>query len=592
MQYIFIRNTLYKENEGQNIMNVNDDTDKLPHNSDRIKRAALWARVSTHDQREVSLPNQIDRCKAKLEEEGYTIAQTLFADWTSTDLFSCPEFQELRSLIKGRAIDALGVFDRDRLEAKGLQRLIFLSECKEAGIKLVICQGAPILDEPEGQLVELALAIGKERQVLRARQGSKDGLHDRVLKRRLPTSRHRLYGYRWEGDRHLVPDDKWSNLKLIFDMLLEGATYKPIIQELKKRGIASPSGMPEWNKAALSQFVHNPAYAGRYFALKKQAIEPVRRNGNTYGNSSQKQLAIEESQYLPEIEIVEPPINWVQRLNILDQLAKHQKLAKRHAKRDYLLRGMIFCGTHTGNKGKPRAYHGQPHHNSWRYTCPLGGCAYPYVNGPKTEDFVKLIIKHLLTLEPEELYETLVDSKNQKELESRLRGDLASCEAKYEKCLRLEATLEHRFMNHEIDPQVYPLNKARYQEERKGIEIRKRDIQNQIEQIGREKDAILSIETLQSRFTNKLDSLTIDEWRDLISSLNVELHVSPVKVDNEKERTRWEKEKQREAVDKRFSFAYQWFDYGPFFITVNIPLEPNELDRFLRNIVSDCPAPG
>ena len=322
---------------------------------DSIKTAAIWARVSTHDQREASLPSQIDRCKAKLEEEGYTIAHTLFADWTSTDLFGCPEFQELRSLIKERAIDALAVFERDRLEAIGLQRLVFLSECKEAGVKLLLCQGPTILDEPEGQLVELALAIGKERQVLRARQGSKDGLHDRALKRRLPTSRHRLYGYRWEGERRLVPDGNWVNLKIIFDMLLEGTTYRPIIQELKKRGILSPSGMAEWNKAALSQFIHNPAYAGRYYALKKRAIEPIKRNGNTYGNSSQAKLPIEESCYLPEIEIVKPPISWAQRLQILDQLANHQKLARRHAKRDYLLRGMIFCGMHTGTKGKPRA---------------------------------------------------------------------------------------------------------------------------------------------------------------------------------------------------------------------------------------------
>ncbi|GAJ00134.1 unnamed protein product, partial [marine sediment metagenome] len=32
----------------------------------------------------------------------------------------------------------------------------FLSECKAAGVELVICQGPPIIDAPEGQIVELA----------------------------------------------------------------------------------------------------------------------------------------------------------------------------------------------------------------------------------------------------------------------------------------------------------------------------------------------------------------------------------------------------------------------------------------------------
>lgn len=573
-------------------MDTKDNNSNLPQNLGRVKPTAIWARVSTHDQRETSIPTQIDRCKTELERAGYTVTYTIQTDWTSLDLFSCPEFQELRSLILNREIEALAFLDRDRLEAQGLQRLIFLSECKQAGIKLIICEGPPILDEPEGQLVELALAIGKERSVLRARQGSKDGLHDRALVRRLPTSRHKLYGYRWEGERRLVPDENWRNLKLIFDMLLQGSSYDPIIQKLKKMGIVSPAGQSEWNKAALSNFIHNPAYAGRYYALKKQAIEPVKRNGSTYGNSSQRKLPLEESHYLPEIEVVDPPITWEQRLTILDQLAKHQKLAQRNARRDYLLRGMIFCGTHTGKRGEPRAYHGQPHHDTWRYTCPVAGCAYPYLNGPKTDNFIKLLIKQMLTLGSDEIYETLTNRKNQKELEKRLRKELINCEARYNKYLQLEATLEHRFMNNEIDPQVYPLNKARYQVERKGAEAGKREIQSQLQQIGREKDAIASVEALRSRFAHRLDSLTTAEWRELLSSFNVALHVSPVKIENEAERALSMLAKKKEAVGNRLSFAYQGYEYGPFFITVNIPIGPDHMDRLMRGIVSDKPEPG
>ena len=87
----------------------------------------------------------------------------LKVDWTSLDLLHCPEFQKLRNWILTREIQGLGILDRDRLNAIGLQRLVFLTECKEHGVELVICQGPPILDEPEGQLVELALAIGKDR---------------------------------------------------------------------------------------------------------------------------------------------------------------------------------------------------------------------------------------------------------------------------------------------------------------------------------------------------------------------------------------------------------------------------------------------
>ena len=45
-------------------------------------------------------------------------------------------------------------------------------------------------------------------------------------------------------------------------------TYGTIINELEKRGILSPDGVPVWNKATLSRLIHNPIYAGQYYPLR------------------------------------------------------------------------------------------------------------------------------------------------------------------------------------------------------------------------------------------------------------------------------------------------------------------------------------
>lgn len=287
------------------------------------RRAAIWARVSTDSQAETSLPSQVSRCKEKLEaafDSTCVVTHILEEDWSSLDLFASPKFQQLRSLIKSRDIDVLTVLDRDRLEAQGLQRLIFLSECKEASVELVICQGPPIIDAPEGQIVELALAIGKERQVLRARQGSREGLHDRVTLRHLPVTYRTVYGYDWdkEGNR-LLPNAQYPNVKLIFDLILnQGWSYQPVIDELKRRGILSPSGMLEWNKSTISGILYNPTYAARFYALKSRAVEPSQRpkkSGRV--NSSQKRLKLDEAHYLSNVEVVDAPITWEERERIL-----------------------------------------------------------------------------------------------------------------------------------------------------------------------------------------------------------------------------------------------------------------------------------
>ena len=144
---------------------------------------AIWCRVSTHDQRELSLDAQEEAVCRALAGQGFQVhpEYVLKVDWTSLDLLACPQFQLLRQWILSGEVGALGVLDRDRLQAQGLQRLVFLSECQERGVQVITAQGIPMLDGPEGQLVELALALGKERSVARAPQGAREGLRSRAL---------------------------------------------------------------------------------------------------------------------------------------------------------------------------------------------------------------------------------------------------------------------------------------------------------------------------------------------------------------------------------------------------------------------------
>jgi len=449
------------------------------------------------------------------------------------DLFSCPEFQQLSNLIRIHEIEALAVYDRDRLEAKGLQRLIFLSECKDAGVELVICQGPPIIDGPEGQIVELALAIGKERQVLRARQGSKDGLHDRAVIHKKPITYHKLYGYQWEKENNrLIPDGNWASIKLIFDMLLKGASFKPILQELETRGILSPSGQTKWNKTAISNFIHNPVYTGRYFSLKAFAAEPKRRKIiNSYGNSSVRRLPLDQAYYMPEITIVNPPITWEQRGRILQQLEKHQKLSQRNANNDYLLRGMVFCETHRGGNGEPRRYQGMPKRSAWYYKCPVGGCSMPYIDGSKIEETAKQAIMYCLTHQPNEFYELIAHTNNPKELKRSLLGELNSLENKYNKNINAEAGLESRSLLGQIHQEVYQRLKAKFRSERQWIKDKKLSINEQMAQLNREAEAVASLEKIGKKFAGRLNKLTKADWRELLIILNFEIHIEPPVID-------------------------------------------------------------
>jgi len=549
---------------------------ELPQPS--FKRAAIWARVSTSSQAETSLPSQVYRCRERLEHSGYVVAYVFEDDWSSLDLFASPKFQQLVNTIRNKEIEALAVFDRDRLEAKGLQRLLFLSECREAGVELVICQGSPIIDGPEGQIVELALAIGKERQVLRARQGSRDGLHDRAVKYGKPVTYRPIYGYDWDKENNrLVPNAQYPNLKLIFEMALAGSSYSPILQELKKRGILSPTGQLEWNKTTLSGMLHNPTYAGRFYALKARACEPTQRPKKSKRvNSSQKRLKLEAAHYLPNIEIVKPPINWEGRVRIINQLAQHQKLSQRNANRDYLLRGLIVCGTHQGKKGEPRRYHGQPHYDNWRYVCPVGGCTRPLIHGPQLEELVKFYVKYILIQQPDDFYKTIANDEHRQRTIEDLTHDLQECDVKYAKKTQLLANLEHRFLSQQVDKDTYQLLKGRYIVERDGVDRRRNELQSAMRQIGREKEAAESLADLALKYKLRLlyEDLPNHDWRNLFLALNLRIRVPTLEERQEivnRNRESVLSEIVTHMVDDPYQ-KYPYVDMGDISIELDVPL--------------------
>jgi len=570
-----------------------------------FKKAAIWARVSTHDQKETSLPSQIDRCKERLLEAGYTITHLFQTDWSSMDLFSCPQFQELRRLIMNSEIQALAIFDRDRLQARGLQRLVFLSECKEAKVELIICQGPPMLEEPEGQLMELALAIGKERQVLRARQGSRDGLHDRATKRRLPTTYHKIYGLKWDiQNNSLLRDENAPAVDLIFRMLLEGNSYTPIIRELKRQGIFSPAGHPAWNKTTLSAIVHNPVYAGRYYALKNQAVEPKKRRGNTYGNSSCRKLPLDEAHYIPEIKVAEPFITWEQRQQILEQLAKHQKLAQRNAHRDYLLRGMIFCETHRGKNGEPRRYHGQPHGKAgrWRYVCPIGGCIRPYLSGREIEQYVKKVIIGLVTDQPNEYYLPLSGQFNQDFTEETLHRELHSLRQKYTKIIDDEVKLEERILAGKVTPEAEKVLKDKLKIQREWIKKEEAIKLNQLDMLSREDAAKQTLAEMRRKYGERMkdDRLTQEEWRRIFIALNLSVHVLSEQGKQEaidklitlvRSKGYGMEDKAVKELTDEFFKGRKYLYFTDISIDLGIPIKIEEIITKVGKIVLESPAP-
>jgi len=487
------------------------------------KIAAVWARVSTEPQQ--SLDSQVARAKSELEKQGYIIApeRILKVDWTSLDLFHCPQFQELRGWIQRKEINALGILDRDRLNAIGLQRLVFLSECKEQGVALVICQGPPILDEPEGQLVELALAIGKERQVLRAQQGSRDALRERATVKGLPTTCQTPYGYDWdESHTHLIVNSNWENRALIINLFLGMTTLKGMVRELHKRGIASPKGREWWVEPTLSLILKDTINFGEYRALRRESVEPQTRRGNTYGKTSSK--------YLPGIPltniIVENPIiNKAQHDWILVRLEQNKLNAKRNGRRDYLLRGMIHY------EGDNLRYYGRDiRGKSWAYRYSIrgqrDGNPRPYLPGRKLETMVETRAREILT--SNEVLEGELGWREEaiNETATRLRNELKRLDRKWNENSNAESELVGLRIRGKVSEEVYERQQSLLTAERQWIAEERERIHGELTHLNQQSVSLVSLEQLRGQVEEKLASTEFADRRFILEALGTKVIVN------------------------------------------------------------------
>jgi hypothetical protein len=438
-------------------------------------------------------------------------------------LSNCPEFQELRGWINRKEIGALGIFDRDRLNAIGLQRLVFLSECKENGVELVICQGPPVLDEPEGQLVELALALGKQRQVLRAQQGSRDALRERATVKGLPTTCNPPYGYYWDESRtRLIPNDKWEIRSFIVTSFVNGASVKAIIKALHKRTIPSPKGKEWWVEPTIILILKDTVNYGEYRALRREAVEPKERRGKTSGKTSSKHLP---GIPLPNIEVEKPIITREQYDWILARLEQNKVNARRNGKRNYLLRGMIYY------EGDNLRYHGRDIRGiSWAYRYSARGRwsdnPRPYLPGRKLEAMVEVRARQLLTGDEALAQEMGWRSEAIKESIARLEGEMRRLERKSNENVNAESELVSLRIRGKVSDDAYARQQSLLLAERQWVAEEKERISANLAQLKHRSLSLAGLEELKKQMADKLNSREFTDRRFVLEALGTRVIVT------------------------------------------------------------------
>lgn len=225
------------------------------------RRAVIYARYSSHSQRDVSIEQQVKACRRFAELQDIDVVD-IYEDRATTGTNDRrPGFQQMiKDSAKGRwdyvVVYTLDRFSRNRYDSAVNKRIL-----KNYGIK-VLSAMENISDDPTGVLMESLLEGLAEYYSAELSRKIKRGMDDNASKclcnGQIP------YGYRrGEDGRFTIDEAEAAIVQEIYRKIRDGSRICDIIRNLNERGLLTKKGHA-WSRSSFNKLLTNERYTGVY----------------------------------------------------------------------------------------------------------------------------------------------------------------------------------------------------------------------------------------------------------------------------------------------------------------------------------------
>jgi site-specific DNA recombinase len=481
--------------------------------------AAIYARVSTEDQADgYSLPTQIEACQKLAEREGWAVPEAyLFPEDHTGTVLRRPVLNKVRELAQQHAIQAIIVYDPDRLARRFALQMILDEEFRQAGVDLRFVTHQ-VEESPEGMLffhMRGALAeYEREKFMERARRGRLGR-----AKAGNPWGGQVPLGYRAIREPHIarweIDDEEAALVRRIFLMCLSGMTTYAIALQLSRERVRTRGNGRRilqpgvWQASSVHRLLTNEAYAGRTYFGKYQ------RTGKTT-----RRLRPREEWVAIAVPVIvdEATFQAVQR-----QLARNRELSPRNKKREYLLSGgYLRCGR------CGRAMTGGAYRDTRRYHCssigqvldPEGRC-YGQLKADDVEPQVWAAVVRVL--EQPELIAAEVARQESRADEQRaeIARDLAFIEAALARCEQEDRRLIDAYTAGAFTPAELKAYRAEVNARRQSYLTEQAACQGKLDAIGQAVGQVEALTEYCRRVRQRLQTFDHAEKRVALEALDI-----------------------------------------------------------------------
>ena len=299
------------------------------------KRAALYARFSSDNQRSESIDAQVRAMNDYCKRNNIVIVNTYVDEAKSATTDRRPAFQQMIADSSLAIFDIVLVHKLDRFARNRYDSAIYKRELKKHNVQ-VFSVLENLDDSPESIMMESVLEGMNEYYSQNLARETMKGMRETAYQCKHTGGKPPLgYDIDIETRRLIVNEYEAETVRIIFNMYSDGFGYTSILNELQTQNRKTKVGK-DFMKNSLYSILTNPKYTGMY-VFNRSSAKSIYGTRNTHLlKESDEIIAIEDG--CPQI-IDSETYEKVQK-----RLDTHKHTGGRlNAKTLYLLSGKVFC---------------------------------------------------------------------------------------------------------------------------------------------------------------------------------------------------------------------------------------------------------
>lgn len=227
-----------------------------------MKKAVIYARYSSHSQRDESIDAQLRECHDYATKNDYIILEEYCDKALTGKTDNRAAFQKMIKDAKNNKFNYVLVYKLDRFARNRYDSAMYKNLLKKHNVKVVSIK-ENISDSPEGIILESVLEGMAEYYSANLSQNIKRGMTENALSCKFNGSGRPL-GYKITPDKRFEVNEVEAKIVLeVFNMYASGITASEIIERCKEKGYKT-SNNKDFDHNAIARILRNEKYIGTY----------------------------------------------------------------------------------------------------------------------------------------------------------------------------------------------------------------------------------------------------------------------------------------------------------------------------------------